>query len=729
MLVRVPCLAIRHALWNREAAERLEIDGAGPLTASPWGWLGIAALGLLGIVLIVFPTITHGMMPGDLADARFNEYVLEHLYRWIAGKTASFWSADFFYPFPLTIAFSDSHLGEGWVFVALRGLGFDREDAFRGWYLVGFIVNFAACAFVLRRLGYSALATGAGAFLFTFGLPITAQESHAQLIYRFGVPLSVLGLIEFGGNRRLGPLAALVFWTVWQFYCSIYVGYFLSLLLIALAIAFAVSRNGLTVAALAYWPDCFRQAWKAAPARRRLLWMLGVLLLIGLLGAFLAQYAETGALYGFRRSTQEIDSMLPRPASYLYATTSRLWRSEWRPFQELPMRHEQAMFVGVAPFLAIAAGLFLRWRRRASADPYFPPMLGALVLVAIATLFILDHSFYRLFATAPGVNAIRVVTRIIVVLLFPFAVLLASGLDSLMPSSMAGPAWRLLAVGIAALTVFESAFVRHYVSTKQAWLDRLTNLEALLPPTLPDAPILMVGKSTNGPDEASQIDAMLLAQQRGWQTLDGYSASSPPGYTFTTDCSNAARNIVAGLKFLGRNTDKAYQALAVRTVRIGYGDCDSASLTQRPRLTSFAGPLPAETIAKTAIEITGIQVKNGAIHVALLVRTTAPGGIPYLSTTGMPIRLSARYLDPNTQASDALHPNEEWKMRQDLVVDITPDMPQPIDLVVPLPAAAGTYRIGVTLVQEAVTWFHDRGMPIAISRQTVTMDGGIKIGE
>jgi len=699
------------------------------LTARLWGWSAIAALGLLGIILVVFPAITHGMMPGDVADGRFNEYVLEHFYLWLAGNVGSLWSADFFYPFPLTIAFSDSHLGEGMVFAALRGLGFDRENAFRGWYLVGFIVDFAACAFVLRRLGYSALAVGAGAFLFTFGLPITAQESHAQLIYRFGVPLSALGLIEFGRDRRLGSLAALLFWTVWQFYCSIYIGYFLSLLLIALAIALAVSRNGLTVAALTYWPNCFQQAWRAAPARKRLLWVLAVVVLIGVLGAFLAQYAETGALYGFHRPTQEIDSMLPRPVSYLYSTTSRLWRFAWRPFEKLPMRHEHAMFVGAAPFLAIAAGLFLRWRKRAPADPYFPPMLGALILVVIATLFIPHHSFHRLFETAPGVNAIRVVTRIIVVLLFPFAVLLASGLDSLLRAPTAGPALRLLAVVIAALTVFENAFVNHYVSTKQEWLDRLTNLEARLPPAMPDAPILMVGKSLNGPDEPTQIDAMLLAQQRGWQTLDGYSASSPPGYAFTADCGNAARNIVAGLKFLGRDTDEAYQALAVRTVRIGYGDCDAASLMQRPRLTSFAGPLPAETIAKTAIEITGIQVKDGKIHVALLLRTGAPGGIPSMSTTGTPIRLSARYLDPNIRASDALHPNDEWKMRQDLVVDITPEAPQPIDLIVPLPGAPGTYRIGVTLVQEAVTWFHDRGMPIAISRQTVTMDGGIKVGE
>ncbi len=150
------------------------------MNARPWGRLAIAAFGLLGIVLVVLPAITHGNMPG-YTDARFNEYLLEHLYQWVTGKAEGFWDAGFFYPFPLTIAFSDNHLGDGWVFAILRGLGVDAEDAFRGWYLVGFVVDFAACAFVLRRLGYSHLAAGAGAFLFTFGLPVTAQEGHAQL--------------------------------------------------------------------------------------------------------------------------------------------------------------------------------------------------------------------------------------------------------------------------------------------------------------------------------------------------------------------------------------------------------------------------------------------------------------------------------------------------------------------------------------------------------------------
>ena len=91
-------------------------------------------------------------------------------------RDASFWNADFFYPFPLTIAFSDNFLGNAFVYALFRAVGFAREDAFRLWYVAGFVVNFAAADYALVRFRYSRFAAALGAFLFTFGLPIMAQE-------------------------------------------------------------------------------------------------------------------------------------------------------------------------------------------------------------------------------------------------------------------------------------------------------------------------------------------------------------------------------------------------------------------------------------------------------------------------------------------------------------------------------------------------------------------------
>lgn len=692
------------------------------------GCLVLAALGLLGIVLVVFPDITDGRLPGNTGDARFNEYLLEHFYLWATGKVGGFWSAGFFFPFPLTIAFSDNHLGNAFVYAAFRVLGLDREDAFGGWYLVGFIVNYAACAYALRRLGHGYLAAASGAFLFTFGLPVSGQEAHAQLLYRFGVPLAVLGLLTFARRPRLMSLFSILVWTVWQFCCSIYIGYFLSLLLGAFALAMPLLECGWSKAAVVFWPRRFVEAWTASGIQSRVAALLGASVAVALLGLLLSPYLRVSAAYGFKRPTEEIESMLPRPASYLFAASSKLWRFHWSRFDAIPMLHEHAMFVGLAPFLGIAVALILRGRKIAPAGDHFRPTLTALLFIVLLTLFVGHHSLYQLLERLPGANAIRAVSRIVTVQMFAFAVLLACGIDALMRMPARTKLPQAMALLIAAFMVFESSYVWHFVTEKKVWLDRLAKLETRLPPTLPDAPILMNGGTPDVMFYDTEIDAMLLAQQHGWQTYNGYSGSVPPGHSANGDCTDAARNIVAGLQFLKQDNDAAFQALAARTVRVGYDGCDAASLTHRPKLTMFAGPLPAEAMAATRIEIAGIQVKDGMLHIALLLRTDAPGGIPAISTTGTPVRLSARFIGPNE--TPASIPRLGWNLRQDLTVDIAPGQVQPVDLVMPVPTETGIpFHVAVSLVQDGVAWFQDRGMPVAVSKQTVTLAGEVRLEE
>ena len=62
---------------------------------------------ILGTYLIVIRPfgVSFEFLPGDLGDARLNNYILEHFFRWVHGWTASYWNAPFFYPSPFTIAF------------------------------------------------------------------------------------------------------------------------------------------------------------------------------------------------------------------------------------------------------------------------------------------------------------------------------------------------------------------------------------------------------------------------------------------------------------------------------------------------------------------------------------------------------------------------------------------------------------------------------------------------
>ena len=122
-------------------------------------------------------------IPGDLVDARFNSVILEHLYLWVLGQEPSLWSPGYFYPFEGVLAFSDNHFGSGGVYILNRWLGLSREQAFQGWLVAGCVLNFWATYYALRKLGFSIVSAGAGAFVYAFGLPSLAKEGHAQLTY------------------------------------------------------------------------------------------------------------------------------------------------------------------------------------------------------------------------------------------------------------------------------------------------------------------------------------------------------------------------------------------------------------------------------------------------------------------------------------------------------------------------------------------------------------------
>ncbi len=197
---------------------------------------------LLGLWLIVLRPLGSHLenIPGDLVDARFNSYVLEHFYRWLTGLDRGFWNAAIFFPYQLSIAFSDNLLGAAPLYAFFRFAGLDRIAAFQGWYLLSFCCNYLTAAYVLSRLKLALAGVGVGAFFFTFGLPVLAQENHAQLLYRFCIPLACFFLWRFYEKPRLGTLVAVGFWVTWQFYLTIYIGIFLLILLAALAVLLPV---------------------------------------------------------------------------------------------------------------------------------------------------------------------------------------------------------------------------------------------------------------------------------------------------------------------------------------------------------------------------------------------------------------------------------------------------------------------------------------------------------
>jgi hypothetical protein len=651
---------------------------------------------------------------------------LEHFFRWITRQDSSFWSADFFYPAPLTIAFSDNFLGDAFVYALFRAVGFAREDAFRLWYLAGFVINFGVANYALVRLGSSRLAAAFGAFLFAFGLPVTAQEDHVQLVYRFGVPLAVLALEEFRSRRELLQLTLCAFWTTWQLYCSIYTGYFLTLVLFAFILGHILCHTGGPISGIRSVLAVARLLWLRTTAPAKAAFLLSMAVLAAAIVLLCLPYFEVSRLYGFRRGWSEISEMLPRPASYLLANNSRFWPNYGPLFDRLPMRQEHAMFIGIAPFMAVVIAVALRLTARVRWDRLFVPTALAIVLLMLLTLSVDGHSAYRVLVRLPGANAIRAVTRIITILLFPWGMLLASSLDTIIAARL--PAWvRSGTVAlIGGLVVFEASYITHYMLSKQEWQARMEAVAAEMPPVIPQAPILLLapkpGEQYLWPRE---LDAMLFAQDHGWRTLNGYSGNTPPEYGTMSDCQDAARALVTGIWFRDRysgQSEQRYDALASQVITVGFPPCDDAALPRHPRVTVFGGAIQAGVMANVTLRIDRLTVQNGQIVVVVSVANASSATLPAISATSTPIRLSTRFIDTHSAPPDLEH-GTGWDSRQDINFDIPPGTSQQIAIHIAAPKEPGSYRVAVSMVQDGVAWFHDHGLHIPVSAETIIVNG------
>jgi hypothetical protein len=578
----------------------------------------------------------------------------------------------------------------------------------------------------LHRLGRGRIATGFGAFLFAFALPVTAQVTHAQLGYRFAVPLAVLALVQFRRAPTLAAFLSLEFWTVWQFFCSIYLGYFLCLLLGAVMLAFALEQE--RRAAVLLWPRAALAAWRMATRAQKGRFVLGTVAFAALLAGLLYPYFQVSRLYGFAYGWQEISGYLPRLGSYLYSGESLLWALPPLGVAASSKITEHRLFIGFAAPLTIALAVALRARGRAVLDPLFPTMALALVLLFVATLSVDDVSLYRFLTLVPGGGAIRSVGRVILVMLFPVALLLAGAVDAILTARSPRTAAIARLAPLAVLLVVESGAITFERSTESAWRERLELAAAALPATLPNEPILLLAPRPNEEKTARELDGMLLAQERGWSTLNGYSGNAPFAHRETGECRDAAADLSGALDVLRLPGEDRLQSLARRVVRIGYPECDSTWPTRRLHITPSAGALPTGIMAETVLSGVDLRLRGGEPVLDAVIENRSDRLLPAGSTTVQPVEIAAQYVT-EAEATPAALRHLAWILCGELDSDVPAGDTLHVTIPLPPPPVGGPYRLAVSLVQVNAAWFDDHGMAIAVSRKTITRDEALHIND
>lgn len=527
-----------------------------------------------GLILITFHQSDYfRAVPGDMGDARFNNVVLEHLFRWVCGKDPSLWSPGFFYPYPGTLSFSDNHFGTGAVYVMMRLCGLDPETAFIGWYSLAVPLNYFGCYYTLRNMGLSVKGSACGAFVFTFAFNVSAQYGHAQLGYRFAVPLAMLAWHRLVAEQHIKSLAWLAFWVTLQFYCSIYLGYFLLLLLIATSIAQQLTSHVLPASQRPL--QALLSCAKSAAVEHSAGSILAIALCSVALAALLFPYLYYSRLYGLHRDYGEIWSMLPRPSSYLLADASGLWGKFDSLITDIPVRWEHQMFFGGSACLLAALGVIRRFNQIT-----LTALLALLILVAL-TLNVDGHSFYALVRRLPLANAIRAVTRISLIMAFPLAVLAGSGFDWLTTPSDTprAPKLAMATIALAFMLVEYTAYSTGWVSMKEL-RDRYAAIAVTLSSPLAENAILYVPPRPNEPYYFTELDGMRLSQAFNGTTINGYSGNAPDGFydAAPSPCARVS-NRLAGYAAFARLGAADYESLLHRVVVAGRSTpCEAGSI-------------------------------------------------------------------------------------------------------------------------------------------------------
>lgn len=483
------------------------------------------AMFLLGMYFVPL-SVMHldlSRIPGDLVDARLNNYFLEHGYKWVTGQVASLWSAPFFFPAPQVMTLSDNHLGTLPLYSLFRFLNFDRETAYQLWMLALFALNYLCAVVVLNRMRFNSVGATAGAYFFTFSLPMSAQLGHIQLLPRFMIPLAFYFALRFLEEKKNRDLATTCACVVVQFYCVIYIGYFLSLGLAFFFVSYLMlARDRMEIRAVLWG------------SRKEL--SERVLAVVGsgaaLMPLMYPYYLRM--IYSEPISWEVISWMLPRAHSYFCTfNESLMWRWLLRVGNGLPMAHEHRLFMGLLPLLALMLVplLWIRfphWRLTWMGKLFSLTLLGTILL----TLYVDGVSAYRLIYWAPGVNAIRAPVRIILMQSFLVAGLVALAITffaSLLKDRPAS-AKTILAGALLILMICDQGLVHpdRLSYDKAEAQSRARAVEELVLARDPQAKLFLYLPSNPHEERAVRnLDAMLAAQSMGIYTVNGHSGYEP----------------------------------------------------------------------------------------------------------------------------------------------------------------------------------------------------------
>ena len=521
----------------------------------------------VGMAGVVAPYLTMRGLPGDLGDARLNIYLLEHAFLVISGKLPTFLTAPFFYPWINTIGLSDTHWGTVPIYALFRWAGGSPESAFAGWFCFGSLANFVATYLVNRKLGLRPVGASLGAFLFAFSLPVIAQDGHVQLTYRLFIPLAFLSFSHYLKEKDPVWFGMATLLISVQFLSTFYMGFFLVFFLAVYGVVcfFESGEKGLSLSCR------FRDRFVPASVswHRIALAVVLVTAALCLMGLVAIPYWQTKQLYGIERHYSEIRRMLPRLQSYLAGDRSLMWFTQWRAFSLLPCRNEHQLFMGIgASVLFLCAITSKSFLEEKPLEKRFVTVLGCFFFW---TLVVGGVSLYQGVAWLPGFSAVRAVTRVVLVLLFPAGFIVGRVVDEMKTKSFPLVSSSSVVLFFLVLIVSDSVLAEKAVTSCVEWKNRTSLLESRVGKWNKES-VLVV--ATQPHDFSTDLDAMSFSQAKGIKTMNGYSGATPRGWVHFSTCADVGKVLEASRAFYA-NLHRPFPLKPENVICVGFPEEDN----------------------------------------------------------------------------------------------------------------------------------------------------------
>lgn len=486
----------------------------------------------LGLMAAFHPTILSGfgLMQTDLGDTRFNNYILEHGYKWINGDPlhAIFWNPPFFFPATNVAAYSDILLGSAPLYWVTRLVGFLPDTSFQLWMIIVLAINYITAFLMLRKgLGLTLIGSIGGAYLFAFAAMRINQLGHQQLLPQFFSMLVIYSIIKLFENDSKsesniwGPsvwIVLAVSSAVLQIFSGFYLGWFLFFgFLVMFVCSFMFRETRSEIAAM------ISKRW-------------GSFLFFGLIGIIPALWMAVHYLDVpvSVRSWREVSSMVPRPLSWIhFGPSNPLYGSlnTFVDYSSLKMAHEHQIALGFLTALLIILGGRKAWTRKWGK----PLIVASLTILMVALVYPFDLTPWRIvFDFIPGAGAIRAVSRICLVLLIPAVILLAFGLDCIRHKPLAVVALTVMCMEQVVTTAsYDKFMARKDVEKIVGTLGTDQKPFYYAVAVKPD--------QTLSPPYKDQLDAMMAQLAINIPTINGYSGMHPEGWEMLREPSVQSR--------------------------------------------------------------------------------------------------------------------------------------------------------------------------------------------